>query len=216
MSSAASRKVSGSASRHARRIASRGERGEIHGHHRRLRVDRHREIERARLERMAHGREPTAQRFAQRLGRMQDVATAHHRREPAERPLFRLRDLLHVVAFAVRRLVAVDVIDADSVRGCRERAGEGLKRAGTDGGDDGGDLPILPGELGRGVRHGHFVAKLPGAGHAGLLVDPERLCERGVAVAEDRKVLAHALLQQAQHKRLDQRHGDDLRERARG
>ena len=164
---------------------------------------------------MAHGRQPLAQGFPQGLGRMQRVAATHDRGQRPVGALPRPRDLLHVVAFAVGRLVAVEVIDADAVRRRDERPGEGLEGARADRRHHGRDLPILPAELGRRVGHGDLVAELEGAHHARRLVVAEHLAERRVAVAEDGEVLAHTLLQEAEDQRLGEADGDQGREPSR-
>ena len=156
------------------------------------------------------------QRVAQRFRRMQHVGLAHDRGHLAEQALLLLRHLLHVVAFAEGRLVAVDVIDADAVRRGRQRTGEGLHRARTDRGHDRGDFAVLPAQRGGGVRHLHFVAAIDGAGYAFFLVDAQHFAEIGRAVAEDGEILAHALLEQTEHQRFGQRAFDQLRQSAFG
>ena len=108
--------------RHRRRSDAMGrrKRGQIDPHHARLRVDRREKIERPGLKGMTNRAETLPQRFAQRLRRMQYVAAPHDLRESAIGALARLRDLLHVVAFAMRRRVAINVVDADAVRRRRE------------------------------------------------------------------------------------------------
>ena len=96
-----------------------------------------------------------------------------------------LRHLLHVVAFAEGRLVAIDVVDADAVRRGRQRAGDRLQGARADRGDHRRHLAVLPAQRRGGMRHRHFVAAVEGAGHPLLLVDAQDLPEVGRAVAED-------------------------------
>jgi hypothetical protein len=166
-----------------------GQRLQVEAHGLGLRVERQQQIERPGLEGMVDLQGAAAQGVAQGFRRVQDVGAAHQRRQPAVEMLLVLRDLLHVVAFAEGRFVAVDVVDADAVGGRGERAGERLQGAGADRGDDGRRLAILPFERRRGVRHRHFVAAVDGAGDAFLAVDAQDLGEVGRAVAEDREIL---------------------------
>ncbi len=140
---------------------------------------------------------------------MQHVGLAHQRRELAEQPLLRLGDLLHVVAFAARRLVAIDVVDADAVRGGRQRSGHGLQRARPDRGDDGGRLAIGPGQRGGGMGHLHLVAAIDRPRHALFVIDAQHLAEIRRAVAEDGEIFPHTLLQKPEDERFGQRHLDD-------
>jgi hypothetical protein len=140
------------------------------------------------------GNGAAAQRVAQGLRRVQHVGAAHDCRHLAEQALLLLRHLLHVAAFAEGRLIAVDVIDADAVRGRRQRAGECLQGAGADGRYHRRGLAVLPPERRGRMRHGHLVAAVEGAGDAFLLVDAQHLAEVGRAVAEDGQIFAHPLL----------------------
>jgi hypothetical protein len=124
------------------------------------------------------------------FGRVQHVGAAHQRRQAAIETLLLLGDLLHVVAFAKGRLVAVDVIDADPVGGGCQRAGKRLQGARADRGDDGRRLAILPFQRRGRMGHGHLVAAVDGAGDALLLVDAQHLAKIGRAVPEDRQILA--------------------------
>ena len=156
--------------------------------------------------------------FAQRLpqcgGGVERVRGAHQRGDPSEQPLIRLGDLLHVVAFAVGRLVAVEVVDADSVRGGGERSSHRLKGPWTDRRDDGGDLAVDPRERRRRVRHLDLVAKLPAANESMAFVDAQHLGDRGAAMPEHRQIFGHALAHQTHEQRFNQRQLDNLRQSA--
>ena len=181
---------------------------------RELRVQRQVQIEWRRAPGMKDGCASLAQRLAQRGGRVERVRRAHQRGDSSEQPLVRLGDLLHIVAFAVSRLVAVEVIDADPVRSRGERSGHRLKGARADRRDDGGDFAVNPRKRGGGVRHLHLVAKLPAANETVAFVDAQHLRDRGAAVPEHRQVFGHALPHQTDEQRFDQRQLDNLRQLA--
>ena len=46
------------------------------------------------------------------------------------------------------------------------------------------------------------LTSVPGAGDTFLVIDAQHFAEIGRAMAEDRQILAHALLQQAEHQRF--------------
>ena len=146
------------------------------------------------------------QRVAQGFGRVQHVGLPHQRRDLAVQALQRLGYLLHVVAFTVRRLVAIDVVHADAVGGCRQRTRHRLQAARTDRRDHGAGLAVHPGQRRAGMRHLHFVAEIEDLRDAGLGVHAQHLGQVGGAMAEDPEVLGDALPQQAQHQALGQRH----------
>ena len=154
---------------------------------------------------MVHTQAAAPQRVAERLWCVKHVRLAHDGRHAAEQALLLLRHLLHVIAFAESRFIAVNVIDADAVRCGSERAREGLHGARADRRDHRGDLAVLPTQGRRGVRHFDFVAAVDRPRSALFLIDAQHIAEIGRAVSENCKVLAHALLQQAEHKRFGQR-----------
>ena len=154
---------------------------------------------------MIDGKRSAAQRVADRFRRVQDEGAAENRGHAAEGALLLLGPLLHVVAFAVSRLVAVDMINADAVRRRRQRAGEGLHRAGPDRRDHGGQFVILPAQRGGRMRHLDFVAAIDRAGRALLLIDAQDIAEIGRAMAEYGEIFSDPLLQQAKHQRFRQR-----------
>ena len=82
---------------------------------RRLRVHRHQQVERARTMRMIHGIQPAPQGRRQRLRGMQAVGGAHRREKLEEAPLRMTRNLLHVRAFVLGRLVSQQIPHTDPV-----------------------------------------------------------------------------------------------------
>ena len=155
---------------------------------------------------MVHAQGAAAHCIAQPLRRVQNIRLAHDRRHATEQALLLLRHLLHVVAFAERRFVSVDVIDADAVRRRRKRTGKSLHRAWSDRRNDRRQLAILPAQRRGRVCHLHFVATIDGPCRAFFFIDAQDIAEIGRAVTEDRKILAHALFQQTEDERFRKRH----------
>ena len=175
------------------------------GHRPGLCVDRRKQVERTGPRRMEDGGDALPHRLAQRFGRVQGVGASHQCGDLAVDPLHRLGDLLHVVAFPMRRLVPVDVVDADAVGTGRQRSGHGLQGARADRGDDGAAFAIGPAQRCRRMRHFDLVAELPGADESVRFVDAQGLGQRRGAMAEDGEELTHALAHQAEQQRLAQR-----------
>ena len=67
------------------------------------------------------------------------------------------------------------------------------------------------------MGHFHFVPAIDGAGRTLFLINAQDIAEIGRSVPKDREVFAHALPEQAQHKRFRQRafgeSGQTLRQR---
>ena len=157
---------------------------------------------------MEHCHRALAQRFAQRAGAVQRERRTHQGGDSPEHALVRLRYLLHVVAFAMRRLVTVEMVDADSVRRGRERSGHRLQRTRSDRGHHRAGLAVDPAKRRAGVGHRDLVAELPASHQSVRFVDPQNLRDRGRSVAENRQVLGDVLPHQAENQRLGERHGD--------
>ncbi len=135
---------------------------------------------------------------------MQHVGLPHQGTNLAEQALLLLGDLLHVVAFTLRRLVTIDVVDADTVGRRRQRACHRLQGAGADRCHDGTGFAVQPGKRRGGMGHLHLVAAVDGTGHAFFVIDPQYLAKICRAMPENRKVFPHALPQQAQNQALRQ------------
>src|SRR4029079_6802942 len=103
-------------------------------------------------------------------------------RHAAEQSLLLLRHLLHIVAFAEGRFVAVDMVDADTMRGRSERTGEGLHCSRPDRCHNRRQLSILPAQCRGGMSHFNFVAAIDSAGRTLFLNKAEDVAEIGVSV----------------------------------
>jgi hypothetical protein len=167
-----------------------------------LHVDGKLDVEGSRREGVVDPGGATAQAIAQRIWIVEGEGFSHDAGEASEEVLLALWHLLHVVALAVRGLVAVDVPHADSIGGTGQGSGQGLEGAGPDRRHHGRGLTVVPAKRGRGVGHGHLVAALEGTHHPFLLIDAQHLTERGAAVPEDDQVLGDALSEQPQHESL--------------
>ena len=154
-----------------RQFGPRRQSGKIERDFRRLGIERQQQIERPGTIRMIHAKGATAQCVTQTFRGVQHIGLAHHRRHAAEQSLLLLRHLLHVVAFAEGRFIAVDMIDADTIRGRSERTGEGLHCARPDRCHNRRQLSILPAQCRGGMGHFHFVSAIDRAGYALFLVD---------------------------------------------
>src|SRR6202020_969984 len=126
---------------------------------------------------------------------MQNVRAAENVGQAAELTLPRADRLLHIVAFAVGRLVAIEVIDANSVGRCSEGARVSLKGAGTNRSQNRRRLAIDPGQRGCGVRHRHFVSALKETKDALFGVDAQDVANVGVSMPEAPEEFSHTLLQ---------------------
>ena len=163
-----------------------------------LDVDWQAQIERASEIGLVHGLRSASERVAQRFRRMQNIRSAENVGQAAELTLPRADHLLHIVPFAVGRLVAIEVIDANSVGRCGEGARVSLKRAGTNRSQNRRRLAIDPSERSCRVSHRHFVSALKEAQDALFGINAQDLANVGVSVPEDAEELSYPLFQQSE------------------
>ena len=148
-----------------------------------LDVDWQAQKERASEIGLVHGLRSASEGVAQRFRRMQNIRSAENVGQTAELTLPRADHLLHIVAFTVGRLVAIEVIDADAVGCCGEGARVSLKRTGTNRSQNRRRLAIDPSERSCRVSHRHFVSTLKKAEDALFGVNAQDLANVCVSVA---------------------------------